>query len=128
MKVLVVDDQQGIRQVLKILVHELGDTAGEACNGHEALEKVKSWLPDVVFMDIRMPGMGGVEALEKIKILYEEIPVIMMTAYGSDGVHDDMKKMGAAMCLTKPFDVNIIKEILDDLRAKKRYNSKENVV
>ncbi len=121
--ILVVDDQPGVRQLLGIIVSEQGDNVREAQNGKEAVELVKKWKPDLVIMDIRMPVMGGVEALEKMKIHTPHLPVVMMTAYGSEEALKDLRKKGAVMCLTKPFDVEFIKILLNDFRQKKCSNS-----
>jgi len=117
--VLVVDDQPGVRQLLGIIVTELGDKVWEAQNGKEAVDQVKKWQPDLVIMDIRMPVMGGVDALEKIKTLRPDLPVVMMTAYGSEEALEDLRRKGAVMCLTKPFDVEFIRILLEDFRQKK---------
>ncbi len=117
--VLVVDDQPGVRQLLGIIVTELGDKVREAQNGKEAVDQVKKWQPDLVIMDIRMPVMGGVDALEKIKTLRPDLPVVMMTAYGSEEALEDLRRKGAVMCLTKPFDVEFIRILLEDFRQKK---------
>ncbi len=117
--VLVVDDQPGVRQLLGIIVTELGDKVREAQNGKEAVDQVKKWQPDLVIMDIRMPVMGGVDALEKIKTLRPDLPVVMMTAYGSEDALEDLRRKGAVMCLTKPFDVEFIRILLEDFRQKK---------
>jgi len=121
--ILVVDDQPGVRQLLGIIVSEQGDNVREAQNGKEAVDLVKKWKPDLVIMDILMPVMGGVEALEKMKILNPNLPVVMMTAYGSEETLADLRKKGAVMCLTKPFDVEFIKILLNDFRQKKCSNS-----
>jgi len=126
--ILVVDDQPGVRQLLGIIVTELGDKVQEAQNGKEAVDMVKNCNPDLVIMDIRMPVMGGVEALEKIKLLSPQLPVVMMTAYGPEEALEDLRKKGAVMCLTKPFDVDFIKELLNNFRQKKVVCGKDMAV
>lgn len=126
LNVLVVDDQPGVRQLLSIIVKEAGHTVREAENGKKAVEVATSWKPDLVIMDVRMPVMGGVQALEKIKLLYPDLPVIMMTAYGSDDVMEELHRKGAAMCLGKPFDVDYIMELLVRFGNKKK-NDQEDI-
>lgn len=128
MDILVVDDQPGVRQLLGIIITELGDRVWEAQNGKEAVDIVKKYKPNLVIMDIRMPVMGGVEALEKIKTLCPDLPVVMMTAYGSEEALEDLRKKGAEMCLAKPFDVDFIKDLLNGFREKKVFCQKEMVV
>lgn len=112
LKVLIVDDQAGVRFLLEIVVRESGHEAYMAQNGLEAIEMARSIHPDLIFMDVRMPLIGGLEALGKIKATNPEIQVIIMTAYGSEQTVSDALKKGAWCYIAKPFDVNEIKELL----------------
>lgn len=114
--VLVVDDQPGVRQLLGMIISELGDRVREAQNGRDAVDMIKKCKPSLVIMDIRMPVMGGVEALQEIKNIYSELPVIMMSAHSSEEVLESLREKGALMCLTKPFDVNFIQDLLNGFR------------
>lgn len=118
LSVLIVDDQAGVRYLLEVIVKEAGHRAYTAQNGLEAVTSALTIRPDLIFMDVRMPLMGGVEALEKIKAVIPEIDVIIMTAYPSEDVVSRIRKMGALCCITKPFDVDKIKEILDNCQWK----------
>ncbi len=84
MKILIVDDEPPARERLKHLVSELAncELAGEAANGEEALASCTQLRPDVVLMDIRMPGMDGVEAARHLSALEEPPAVIFTTAFG----------------------------------------------
>lgn len=112
LKVLIVDDQPGVRFLLDILVKESGHETYLAQNGLEAIEMARSICPDLIFMDVRMPLYGGLEALGKIKETNPEIQVIIMTAYGSEHTVSDALQKGAWCTISKPFDVNEIKELL----------------
>lgn len=112
LKVLIVDDQAGVRFLLEIVVRESGHEAYMAQNGLEAIEMARTIHPDLIFMDVRMPLIGGLEALGKIKATSPEIQVIIMTAYGSEQTVTDALKKGAWCYIAKPFDVNEIKELL----------------
>ncbi len=114
MNVLVVDDQPGVRFLLDIIIRESGHRVLIAENGLEALEIVRSTKPDLVFMDVRMPLMGGVEALGKIKMISPETEVVLMTAYVSDETVEMAMRKGAMCCIAKPFDVDEIKTFLSD--------------
>ena len=83
MKVLIVDDEMPARQRLRLLLDELGSTeiVGEAGNGMEALRQVQSTSPDVVLLDIRMPGMSGLEVARHLDALEQPPAVIFATAY-----------------------------------------------
>ncbi|HBX22596.1 MAG TPA: response regulator [Desulfotomaculum sp.] len=112
--ILVVDDQPGVRYLLDIVIKESGHKPHTAQNGLEAVNMARSIRPDLIFMDVRMPIMGGLEALAKIKPLAPETRVIIMTAYGSDETIEEAKKLGALGCMDKPFDINDIKDFIQD--------------
>ncbi len=112
LKVLIVDDQAGVRFLLDIVVRESGHKSYMAQNGMEAIEMACSIKPDLIFMDVRMPLIGGLEALGKIKAARPEIQVVIMTAYGSEQTVSDVKTKGAWCYIAKPFDIEEIKELL----------------
>jgi len=116
--ILIVDDQPGVRYLLDIVAREAGHRVCTAENGLEAIDAVRSFNPDLVFMDVRMPLMGGLEALGIIKSLAPETDVIIMTAYGSEETVSKAMQGGALCCIAKPFDVDIIKELLTKYRWK----------
>ncbi|MDO7785651.1 response regulator [Desulforamulus aquiferis] len=123
LNVLIVDDQAGVRYLLEILVKESGHKAYTAQNGVEALDKVITIKPDLVFMDVRMPVMGGLEALGKIKKISPRTEVVMMTAYSADDTATLALKKGAIRCMSKPFDVEEIKHLLEEFKS--HFNSFE---
>ena len=116
--VLVVDDQPGVRYLLDVIISEEGHCVRLAKNGYEAVDAVKASRPDLVIMDVRMPQMGGIEALGKIKIISPETEVVLMTAYVSDETVQMALKKGALCCFTKPFDVEGIKSFIVDFSVK----------
>jgi two-component system response regulator (stage 0 sporulation protein F) len=115
LRVLVVDDQPRVRYLLDILLREAGHIVSMAKNGMEAIEKAKTINPDLILMDVRMPLMGGLEALEHINALGSKAKVVIMTAYESEETINRAMEAGALFCITKPFDVEKIKLILNDL-------------
>lgn len=112
--VLIVDDQAGVRYLLEILIKESGHRVYTAENGVEAVDKVRSIKPDLVFMDVRMPIMGGLEALGKIKKMAPRTEVVMMTAYSAEDTATIATQKGALKCMSKPFDVEEVKRLLDE--------------
>lgn len=124
--VLVVDDQPGVRYLLNIVIEEAGHRVRTAQNGLEAIDAVRSAPPDLVFMDVRMPLMGGLEALGKIKMLSPKTQVVIMTAYISDETVVHALQKGAHCCIAKPFDVDEIKQFVDEFYWK--INNKEPYV
>jgi DNA-binding NtrC family response regulator len=102
--VLVVDDEANARNALAELLREEGYRVETAADGFKALGKIEEGMPDLVLTDLKMPGMGGVELLGKVRALDEEVVVVVMTAFGAvDSAVEAMKK-GAADYLTKPLN------------------------
>lgn len=105
-KVLIVDDQNGIRILLMEVFNSEGYTTMQAPNGKVALEIVRNEAPDLVLLDMKIPGMDGLEILKHIKEINPDIKVIMMTAYGELDMIKQATDLGALMHFTKPFDID----------------------
>jgi len=115
-KILIVDDNRNMQFILKNLLSEEGFKITSAENGKESLEVFKSDKPDLVLLDIRLPGMDGIEVLKSIREIDSDCPVIMITAYGDVKSAVEAIKLGAYDYVTKPFDndellINIKKAI-----------------
>ncbi|WXJ88098.1 Sporulation initiation phosphotransferase F [Moorella humiferrea] len=110
-RMLVVDDQRGVRTLLQLAFQEEGYQVATAVNGRDALRQVERWRPDVVLMDVRMPVMGGLETLPRIKTIAPQTAVIIMSAYVEVEAVDEIRRMGADDFIYKPFD-------LEELKAK----------
>jgi two-component system response regulator DevR len=102
-RVLLVDDHEVVRLGLKALLerHPQFDVIGEASNAREALEMVGNYHPDVVVMDIRLPGTSGIEACEDITSRYPETRVIMLTSYAEDEMLFSAIRAGASGYMLK---------------------------
>lgn len=113
-KVLIVDDNDLMRALLRgILRHEDYQIIGEAKNGLAAIDFVAHDKPDLICMDVMMPEMNGLEALQKIKTAHPEISVVMITANPSvENVQESIKN-GANGFIVKPFNAG---KVLDTLR------------
>ncbi len=116
LKVLVVDDDRRMVKTICDILKVKGYEAAEAYSGEEAVEKVKSDNPDCVLMDIKMPGMNGIEALKAIKAISPGLPVVLMSAYSSEEQVADAREQGAYAVLDKPLDIGAIVTFLSLLR------------
>nr|PZN37058.1 MAG: two-component system response regulator [Bacillota bacterium] len=102
---LVVDDQPGVRRLLETVFSRAGFQVLIAAGGAEALELARSRPPDVAILDLRMPGLDGVETLRGLRELVPGLPVVLMTAVGEDQRLAEAMRLGAREAVTKPFDV-----------------------
>ncbi|KAA6451044.1 response regulator [Bacillus swezeyi] len=109
-KILIVDDQYGIRVLLNEVFNKEGYKTFQAANGIQALDIVKKQHPDLVLLDMKIPGMDGIEILKRMKVIDEEIRVIIMTAYGELDMIQESKELGALTHFAKPFDIDEIRE------------------
>ncbi len=115
-KVLVVDDDRRMVKTIYDILSVKGYEALQAYTGEEAVEKVKSETPHCVLMDIKMPGVNGVEALKMIKTLAPQLPVLLMSAYATEEMADEGRERGAYAVLTKPIDIQVVLSFLSLLR------------
>lgn len=112
--ILLVDDSRTSRKILRSILEENGHTIiGEATNGKDGVEKYKALKPDLVTMDITMPVLDGLEALQQIIEYDEAAKIIMVTAAGQKSKMVDALKFGAAEFLAKPFENNQIIDIIN---------------
>ncbi len=104
--VLIVDDETTIIESLSGILSDDGFEVTHAFNGYEALKKIESESPDIVLLDIWMPGMDGIETLREIKQKFPNIPVVMITGHGSIESAVDATKSGAFDFLEKPLSID----------------------
>ncbi|MCZ7554310.1 MAG: DNA-binding response regulator [Anaerolineae bacterium UTCFX2] len=105
-RVLIVDDHPVVRKGIKTLLGEEKDleVVGEAVNGRDALEKVEALQPDVILMDLVMPEMSGIEAIERITAAHPEARILVMTSFAADDKVFPSIKAGALGYLLKDSD------------------------
>lgn len=98
LKILLVEDHEVVRLGLKALLarHPQFQVVAEASNAHEAMERVAQYRPNIVVMDIRMPGKSGIEATREIKQLYPDTQVIVLTSFAQDDMLFDAIAAGAS--------------------------------
>jgi len=111
-KILIVDDQYGIRILLTEVLQKEGYTTFQAANGFQAIDITKEQAPDLVLLDMKIPGMDGIEILKRLKQHDETIKVIIMTAYGELDMIQEAKDLGALTHFAKPFDIDEIRKVV----------------
>ncbi len=115
-KLLIVDDDENICLLYEEEFTEDGFDVEIAKNGKECIEKLKSFSPDLIIMDIRMPEMDGIEALGKIIAKEKNIPIILNSAYSS--YRDDFRSWGADAYIVKSSDIKELKDKVAEILEK----------
>ena len=115
MKLLIVDDEPEICDFLKSFFEERNYEVNTATSGEEALKEVEQFKPTVVLLDIKMPGMDGVKALEAIKAKHARTKVIMVTALETRDKIEECLRLGADNYITKPLSLEYLE---NDVREK----------
>ncbi|MFO7728906.1 MAG: sigma-54 dependent transcriptional regulator [Desulfonatronovibrio sp.] len=110
--IMVVDDESGHRQMIRAVMQDEGYHIIEAANGQQCLDLLNKYSVDVILLDMKMPVLDGMGALEKIKMQKNQPPVIMLTAFGSVGSAVEAMKTGAFDYLTKPADLDELKVVV----------------
>lgn len=114
--ILVVDDSFEERQTLKDSLETKGHHVTTAASGQEAIEFVKKDNIGVILMDVRMPGINGIETFEEVHKIRPEVPVIFVTGYSIEDALRDAVSKGAYACLQKPLDMEKIVNVLEELK------------
>ncbi len=112
-EILIVDDDTQLRQSFAKLLAEEGYRIRSAPTGESGIEAVREKLPDLVIMDVRMPGMSGIEAFKEIREIDSKLPVIIMTAFGTTDTAIEATKQGAFDYVLKPFDIPQMLQLID---------------
>jgi len=112
-RILIVDDEAGIRNALERWFRLRGFDVDEAAGGAEAVEKCRETLYSAITMDLDMPGMGGLEAIEALRKYQPKVPIIVLTGYVRDG--QDAADCGAAKILSKPIRLQDLENHIREL-------------
>jgi two-component system, NtrC family, response regulator HydG len=116
MKILVVDDDRRIVKTTCDILKIKGYESTAAFTGEEAVEKVSADPPDCVLMDIKMPGISGVEAMKRIHNIVPALPVVLVSAYATEELLAEAKRAGAYAVLNKPMNFQVVLSFLSLLR------------
>jgi DNA-binding response OmpR family regulator len=125
-KVLLVDDEREFVQSLseRLQMREMGSHV--VYDGESALETIGQEEPDVMILDLKMPGIDGIEVLRRVKAKNPKIEVIILTGHGSDEDRQVCLDLGAFAYLRKPFDIEALTEVLKAANEKVRAHSDRN--
>ena len=117
-KILVVDDEPDLREMLSGILFDKGYEAVMAQNGREAIKIVKDNGLSIIFMDIKMPDMNGVEAYKEIKKTSTAAVTVMMTGYVVEDLVKEAMNEGVYACLKKPFEMDDILNIVEKITGR----------
>jgi two-component system chemotaxis response regulator CheY len=115
-KFLIVDDSNTMRQLIIMTLKKLGcSSIIDAPNGAVALEKLASSPVDIVFTDIDMPEMNGLEFIQKARPMYSALPIVILSTHGNDEMRDKGIALGANHYLTKPLSGSAVTDVLEQI-------------
>lgn len=112
--ILIVDDDRGMAETLSDILEEMGYRTSVTFDGSSAIGMVKGGSFHLVIMDIKMPGLNGVEALKVIKRMQPAMKVVMITAYSSDDLVAEALREGASMVLHKPLNIEKLIDVIPE--------------
>ncbi|MDD4334387.1 MAG: response regulator [Desulfotomaculaceae bacterium] len=112
---LIVDDQDGVRKFLCEAFAEEGYNVETAASGAEAVRKAGIRPPSLILLDIKMPGMSGLETLEGLRQIVPDTPVVIMTAYSELDIIAEVEKRGVKYYINKPFDLSELRYLIRGL-------------
>lgn len=116
---LVVDDSPDIRTILNYSLSDLGFTVVEAGNGHDAVRLARQCQPEVILLDLCMPGLDGWEVASRLRSdpALEEVPIIVMTTYYASSTEHSARQVGCQHVIAKPFDLYALANTITALTA-----------
>jgi len=122
-KILVMDDEQGILDLLSYELGSRGYLVEKACNGEEGIEKIKKEKFQIIISDVKMPKLGGLEALSAIKEIDPSVEVIMTTGFGTIDMAVEAMKKGAYDFISKPYNLDELCSRIEKALEKQRLTS-----
>ena len=130
--ILVVEDYEDVRQMLRILLESEQFGVLEASSGAEALKILKTGRPDVILMDLALPGFDGFETIRRIRKIdgFQNTPIVVLSAYSGPSFHETARRAGIDVFMTKPIDfdelVVLLEQILKDETVRNSKSSRSS--
>lgn len=123
-RVLIVDDEPNIVLSLEFLMQQAGFEVATAADGEAALQQVRAQAPDLVLLDISLPGISGFEVLETLRQepAFKQLPIVMLTAHGREVEKEKGLALGADDYITKPFSTRQLVEKVQALLQEQGFN------
>jgi DNA-binding NtrC family response regulator len=118
-QVLVVDDEKNICDLLKQALEQAGCVVKTTCEHPQVLEWCKQFQFDAIFLDIKMPGMNGVELLKILRGMQTQAAFVMITGFAGSELVDESLSCGAFICLSKPFGIVQVLDVIKTLQEEK---------
>ena len=115
-QVLLIDDEEAFVTTLAERLELRGITARIALDGQTGLDVIAAQQPEIVVLDLRMPGIGGIEVLRQIRHQWPQLPVIMLSGHGSGHERDICLEMGACVYHNKPLDIDMLLQSIQTAR------------
>ena len=112
--ILVVDDDESIRELFECIIEDLGFLCTTVSDGEAGIEKVRQVNYDLIFLDIKMPKLNGIDTLREIRKTHPDILVTMMTGFSVDDLVQEAMSLKACEVLYKPFDVETLEGLIMD--------------
>ncbi len=124
--VLIVDDNDMTREILRVILrHDGYNVIGEALDGDAALEMATRLKPDIILLDVVMPKVSGIEALKSIRMVMQDVFVLMVTASTDQEVVSEAVKSGISGYIIKPFNAKKVLDTVGNVVGKVRANRKQ---
>ena len=116
-RILIVEDYEDVRRMLKILLESEHFRVLEAGSGAEALKLIRSGRPDVILMDLALPGFDGFETIRRIRQIdgFQNTPIIVITAYTGQSIYETAFHAGTTYFMAKPIDFDELSELLEQI-------------
>ncbi len=128
-RILLVDDEEYFVKTLSKHINKMKSLEADfALNGEAALKLVEDEAPDVIVLDLKMPGIAGIEVLHWVKKAYPDVQVIILTGYGSERDKKDSLRLGAFEYLQKPININELVQHIHRAYINKLENRKQSAI